>query len=101
MKNLYYVYHLKLNKKKFDTVEKKLSFLSGLIYSDGSFDGDKIIISKANSYAYEVAVEFVKELGFKFSENYKPEYNIPTVQILKFVPSKKYEKYFRNLRDRI
>lgn len=98
---LYYVYQLHLDVKKFDTIEKKLSFLTGLIYSDGSFENDEVVINKANSRVFYNAVEFVKELGFTYIESYSPEYNLPTGQILRFKPSEKYMLYFKKLQNKI
>lgn len=90
----YVIYIHELNEKKFDSKSKKISFLTGVFYNCGKFLNGEVIFKTANSNNFNVAVHFISRLGFEYCEKVKPEYNIPTVQEVRFTPSKEYLDYF-------
>lgn len=97
----YQLYKLVPNPKKFNTVDKKLSFLSGIFLSCGTFENGIVKIENVNSDTFNLAVSIVQELGFEYSENEKCLYCTPMRQILIFKPTKDFVAFFRDLNRRI
>ncbi|NHN24740.1 hypothetical protein FIA58_003540 [Flavobacterium jejuense] len=91
----YSIYNLSLNEQNFDENNKKISFLIGFFYKCGFLESGEVTLKTANSPAFENAIHFISQLGFRYCELERPEYNIPTVQSVTFKPTEEYIEYFK------